>query len=279
MIEVKGLVKTYAGKKVVDEVSFYIKKGEIFGILGPNGAGKTTIIKILTTLVKPDKGEALINGFDLFKEPQEIKKIIGVVPQENNLDRDLTIYENLVIYGMLHRVSGLKSKIEEVLRLVELWDRRDSLVSTLSGGMQRRLVLARAILTDPLILILDEPTVGLDPQIRRFLWEIIRRKKMCGRTILLTSHYIEEAENLCDRVGIIHQGKLIALGSPSELKDGLGRFVVEHINGDGKLIQWICKSKEEAYSLIHEKKIPLSIRAINLEDVFINLTGKRLDQI
>jgi len=277
MIEVKGLVKSYGGKRVVDEVSFYIEKGGVFGILGPNGAGKTTIIKILTTLVKPDKGEVYINGFDLFREAREIKKIIGVVPQENNLDRDLTVYENLFIYGRLHKVKDLRSKIEEVLRLVELWERRDSLVSTLSGGMQRRLVLARALLTEPLVIILDEPTVGLDPQIRRFIWEIIRRKKVQGNTVLLTTHYIEEAESLCDRVGIIHKGKLIALGTPSALKEGLGRFVVEHINGDGKLIQWFCRTKEEAYKLIEEKEIPLSIRPLNLEDVFINLTGKRLD--
>ncbi|MCS7279848.1 MAG: ABC transporter ATP-binding protein [Thermodesulfobacteriaceae bacterium] len=277
MIEVKNLVKTYGGKRVVDGISFWVKKGEVFGLIGPNGAGKTTIIKILTTLVKPDEGEVFINGSNLFKEPQEIKKIIGVVPQENNLDRDLTVYENLLIYGMLHKVRDLKRKIEEVLNLVELWDRRNSLTSTLSGGMQRRLVIARAFLPDPPILFLDEPTVGLDPQIRKFIWELIRRSKAKGKTIILTTHYIEEAENLCERVGIIHKGKLMAIGTPLELKEGLGRFVVEHINGDGKLIQWIFKTEEEAYKLVQEKRIPVSIRRVNLEDVFINLTGKRIE--
>ncbi|PMP95566.1 MAG: ABC transporter [Thermodesulfobacterium geofontis] len=269
IIEVKNLVKTYEGKKVV--------KGEIFGLIGPNGAGKTTIIKILTTLVKPDKGEVFINGLNLFEEAQEIKKIIGVVPQENNLDRDLTVYENLLIYGLLYKVKDLKNRIKEILKLVELWERRNSLVSTLSGGMQRRLVIARAFLPDPPILFLDEPTVGLDPQIRRFIWEIIRKGKRIGKTIILTTHYIEEAENLCERVGIIHKGKLLAIGSPEELKERLGKFVVEHIDGNGKLIQWICKTKEEAYQLIQEKKIPLTIRAINLEDVFINFTGRRIE--
>ncbi len=277
IIEVKNLVKTYEGKKVVDGVSFFVKKGEIFGLIGPNGAGKTTIIKILTTLVKPDKGEVFINGLNLFEEAQEIKKIIGVVPQENNLDRDLTVYENLLIYGLLYKVKDLKNRIEEILKLVELWERRNSLVSTLSGGMQRRLVIARAFLPDPPILFLDEPTVGLDPQIRRFIWEIIRKGKRIGKTIILTTHYIEEAENLCERVGIIHKGKLLAIGSPEELKERLGKFVVEHIDGNGKLIQWICKTKEEAYQLIQEKKIPLTIRAINLEDVFINFTGRRIE--
>mgnify|MGYP001773622517 CR=1 FL=1 len=278
IIEVKNLFKTYEGKRVVDDVSFFVKKGEIFGLLGPNGAGKTTIIKILTTLVKPDKGEVYINGFDLFKEPQKIKKIIGVVPQENNLDRDLTVYENLFIYGLLHKVKDLKRRIEEMLKFVELWERKDSLVSTLSGGMQRRLVIARAFLPDPSILFLDEPTVGLDPQIRRFIWEIIRKAKTKGKTILLTTHYIEEAENLCERVSIIHRGKLLAIGTPCELKERIGRFVVEHINGDGRLIQWICKTKEEAYQLMQEKKIPFSVRPINLEDVFINLTGRRIEE-
>lgn len=277
MIEVKNLVKTYGGKRVVDGISFWVKKGEVFGLIGPNGAGKTTVIKILTTLVKPDEGEVFINGLNLFKEPQEIKKIIGVVPQENNLDRDLTVYENLLIYGMLHKVRDLRRKIEEVLNLVELWDRRNSLTSTLSGGMQRRLVIARAFLPDPPILFLDEPTVGLDPQMRKFIWELIRRSKAKGKTIILTTHYIEEAENLCERVGIIHRGKLLAIGTPLELKEGLGRFVVEHINGDGKLIQWIFKTEEEAYKLIQEKRIPVNIRRVNLEDVFINLTGKRIE--
>lgn len=276
IIEIKGLTKTYDGKRVVDNISFFVKRGEIFGLIGPNGAGKTTIIKILTTLVKPDEGEVFINGIDLLKYPQEIKKIIGVTPQENNLDRDLTVYETLLIYGKLHKVKDLKKEIEKMLKLMELWERKDSLVFTLSGGMQRRLVIARALLPDPPILFLDEPTVGLDPQIRKFIWEIIRRSKAKGKTIILTTHYIEEAESLCERVGIIHRGKLIAIGTPSELKEKLGRFVVEHINGDGRLIQWICKTEKEAYQLIQEKKIPLTIRHINLEDVFINLTGRKI---
>lgn len=277
VIEVKKLTKVYEKKIALENISFSVKRGEIFGLIGPNGAGKTTTIKILTTLVKPDEGEIYINGYDLLKEPYEIKKIIGVVPQENNLDRDLTVYENLLIYGKLHKVKDLKKKIEEFLKLVELWDRRNSMVSSLSGGMQRRLVIARALLSDPQILFLDEPTVGLDPQIRKFIWEIIRKGKVKGKTIILTTHYIEEAENLCDRVGIIHKGKLIAIGTPGELKEALGRFIVEHINGDGKLIQWVCKTEEEAYKLVRDQKLPVTVRRVNLEDVFINLTGRRME--
>lgn len=278
IIEVENLTKSYGNRKIVDGVSFFVNKGEIFGLIGPNGAGKTTTIKILTTLVKPDSGKVFISGFNLLTQAQKIKKIIGVVPQENNLDKDLTVYENLLIYGLLHKVKNLKKRIEEVLKLVDLWDRRDALVSSLSGGMQRRLVIARSFLPDPPILFLDEPTAGLDPQIRKFIWEIIRKNKAKGKTIILTTHYIEEAETLCDRVGIIHKGKLIALGTPAELKEKLGRLVVEHIDEEGKIFQHICKTEEEALQVLTKIKIPATIRPINLEDVFINLTGRKIEE-
>lgn len=278
IIEVENLTKSYENRKVVDGISFFVNKGEIFGLIGPNGAGKTTTIKILTTLVKPDSGKVLISGFNLLTQAQKIKKIIGVVPQENNLDKDLTVYENLLIYGLLHKVKNLKKRIEEVLKLVDLWERRDALVSSLSGGMQRRLVIARSFLPDPPILFLDEPTAGLDPQIRKFIWEIIRKNKAKGKTIILTTHYIEEAETLCDRVGIIHKGRLIALGTPAELKEKLGRLVVEHIDEEGKIFQHICKTEEEALQVLTKIKIPATIRPINLEDVFINLTGRKIEE-
>lgn len=278
IIEVENLTKSYENRKVVDGISFFVNKGEIFGLIGPNGAGKTTTVKILTTLVKPDSGKVLISGFNLLTQAQKIKKIIGVVPQENNLDKDLTVYENLLIYGLLHKVENLKKRIEEVLKLVDLWERRDALVSSLSGGMQRRLVIARSFLPDPPILFLDEPTAGLDPQIRKFIWEIIRKNKAKGKTIILTTHYIEEAETLCDRVGIIHKGRLIALGTPAELKEKLGRLVVEHIDEEGKIFQHICKTEEEALQVLTKIKIPATIRPINLEDVFINLTGRKIEE-
>lgn len=277
MIWVEGLVKYYGSIKAVDGVSFEIKKGEIFGLLGPNGAGKTTIVKILTTLTKPDAGKCLINGFDVVKNPYEIKKFIGVVPQENNLDRDLTVYENLFIYGKLHKVKNLKEKIENLLKMIGLWERKNSLVSKLSGGMQRRVLVARALLSDPEVLFLDEPSIGLDPQIRRGLWEIIRKAKFEGKTIFLTTHYIEEAEVLCDRVGILSKGKLIALDTPLELKKTVGNFAVEHIEGDGKIRLWMFKTKEEAYEFARKNDIPVAIRETNLEDVFIKLTGEKIE--
>jgi ABC-2 type transport system ATP-binding protein len=278
MIKVEGLVKHYGKIKAVDGISFEIKQGEIFGLLGPNGAGKTTTVKILTTLTKPDAGKCFINGFDVIKEPYEIRKFIGVVPQENNLDRDLTVYENLFIYGKLHKVKDLKVKIKNLLEMIGLWERKDTLVSKLSGGMQRRLLLARALLSDPKVLFLDEPSIGLDPQIRRHLWEIIKKAKAEGKTIFLTTHYIEEAEALCDRVGILSKGKLIALGAPSELKKSVGNFTVEYyIDKEGSIKLWMFKTKEEAYEFAKKNDLPLVIRETNLEDVFIKLTGERIE--
>jgi ABC-2 type transport system ATP-binding protein len=278
MIKVEGLVKHYGKIKAVDGISFEIKQGEIFGLLGPNGAGKTTTVKILTTLTKPDAGKCFINGFDVIKEPYEIRKFIGVVPQENNLDRDLTVYENLFIYGKLHKVKDLKVKIRNLLEMMGLWERKDTLVSKLSGGMQRRLLLARALLSDPKVLFLDEPSIGLDPQIRRHLWEIIKKAKAEGKTIFLTTHYIEEAEALCDRVGILSKGKLIALGAPSELKKSVGNFTVEYyMDKEGSIKLWMFKTKEEAYEFAKKNDLPLVIRETNLEDVFIKLTGERIE--
>jgi ABC-2 type transport system ATP-binding protein len=278
MIKVEGLVKHYGKIKAIDGISFEIKQGEIFGLLGPNGAGKTTTVKILTTLTKPDAGKCFINGFDVIKEPYEIRKFIGVVPQENNLDRDLTVYENLFIYGKLHKVKDLKVKIRNLLEMMGLWERKDTLVSKLSGGMQRRLLLARALLSDPKVLFLDEPSIGLDPQIRRHLWEIIKKAKAEGKTIFLTTHYIEEAEALCDRVGILSKGKLIALGAPSELKKSVGNFTVEYyMDKEGSIKLWMFKTKEEAYEFAKKNDLPLIIRETNLEDVFIKLTGERIE--
>ncbi|MGQ9570380.1 MAG: ABC transporter ATP-binding protein [Thermodesulfovibrionales bacterium] len=226
MIKVIGLTKNYGNIKAVDNISFEIYKGEVFGLLGPNGAGKTTIIKMLTTLSRPDAGRCTIYGFDVVENPFEIKKRIGVVPQENNLDRELTAYENLLIYGMLHRIKDIKNKIRKSLEMVDLWDRRDSVVSGFSGGMQRRLLLSRSLLTEPSVLFLDEPSIGLDPQIRRQMWDMIRKTRIEGRTVVITTHYIEEAEALCDRVGILSKGRFIALGSPSELKSMVGEYVM-----------------------------------------------------
>ena len=281
MIAITELKKHYgpSGKKIiaVDNLSLGIERGTVFGLLGPNGAGKTTTIKMLTTVTRPDAGKCVIDGYDVFKEPVEIKKRIGVVPQENNLDRELTAYENLLIYGMLHRASCLKQKIEESLKMVELWERRDSVVSQFSGGMQRRLLLARALLTEPSVLFLDEPTIGLDPQIRRQLWDVIRRIKIDGRTVVLTTHYIEEAETLCDKIGILSKGRLIALDTPGNLKKLVGEYAVDVIDDEGRLVQYMFKSRDEAHQKAKELQNGVTIRRSNLEDVFVKLTGGRIE--
>lgn len=279
MIKLDSISKSYGKVKALDSLSLEIRKGEIFGLLGPNGAGKTTTVKILTTLTKPDKGTGFINGIDIIHNPFEIKKIIGVVPQENNLEKELTVYENLLIYGMLHRVGDLKRKIDEILEILELTEKKHSVVSTLSGGLQRRTLLARALLSEPKVLFLDEPSIGLDPHIRRELWQIIRKIKTEGRTVLLTTHYIEEAEALCDRVGILSHGRLIALGTPAELKRDVGEFVVEFMDKDGRFFSEICHSKEEAYEIAKKRNDGVMIRKSNLEDVFVKLTGERIKEI
>lgn len=277
MIEISGLTKIYGSITAVDNITLSISRGEVFGLLGPNGAGKTTTIKMLTTLSKPNEGRCTVNGFDVAASPHEIKKHIGVVPQENNLDRELTAYENLFIYGLLHRVHDKERKIGETLRMVDLWDRKDTVVSGFSGGMQRRLLLARALLPEPAILFLDEPSIGLDPQIRRQLWDVIRKTRIEGRTVVITTHYIEEAEALCDRVGILARGRLIALDSPARLKNSVGEYIVEHIDAGGRLIQHICKSRDEAHEIARRESNGVTVRKSNLEDVFIKLTGERIE--
>ncbi|MCX8118453.1 MAG: ABC transporter ATP-binding protein [Desulfobacterota bacterium] len=277
MIEVRDLTKHYGQVKALHRLSLEIKKGEVFGLLGPNGAGKTTLIRCLTTLAKPDSGVCRIEGFDVQRDGAELKKIIGVMPQENNLDKELTAHENLLIYGMLHRVEDLRNRIDQFLKLVGLVDRRDSLVSHFSGGMQRRLLLARALMTNPKVLFLDEPSIGLDPQIRRQMWDLIRKARIDGRTVVLTTHYIEEAEALCQRVAILSKGELIALDSPENLKAKIGPYVVEYVDGNGHLVQHLCQSRSDAHALAGRLENNVTIRKANLEDLFVKLTGERLE--
>jgi ABC-2 type transport system ATP-binding protein len=277
MIRAEALIKDYGPIRAVDRVSFQIPTGQVFGLLGPNGAGKTTTIKMLTTLTVPSSGRCWIDELDVRENPMAIKARIGVVPQENNLDRDLSAYENLSIYARLHRVENSGEGIEAMLRAVDLWERRDSAVANFSGGMQRRLLLARALLPRPPVLFLDEPSIGLDPQIRRQMWDMIRKTKIEGRTLVLTTHYIEEAEALCDRVGILAKGRLIALDTPQTLKAIVGEYVVEFIDPEGRLRQQICRTPEEAHERAKGRDSGVTIRKTNLEDVFIRLTGERIE--
>jgi ABC-2 type transport system ATP-binding protein len=278
MIKVSALSKTYGQIVALDRISFRVGEGEIFGLLGPNGAGKTTTLRVLTLLSRPDGGTARVAGFDIGDNPRAIKKRIGVVPQENNLERELSVRDNLELYGMLHNVDDLSGRIEGALRNTGLWERRDLPVQTLSGGMQRRLLIARALLPGPHILFLDEPTVGLDPQIRREIWDEIRGIRHRGATILLTTHYIEEAELLCDRVGILSRGHMAALDTPAALKERVGRFILEITLPDGKTERQVCADEAEARAKAAAATgEAVTIRRANLEDVFVELTGERME--
>jgi len=282
MIVIENLTKIYGKVKALDDLNLEVHPGEIFGFLGPNGAGKTTTIRILTTLTKPSSGRAWIDGFDVVSQPSEVKRRIGVVQQHLSLDRELAVWEVLELHARLH---GLKPperrrRIEEMLDYVELKDHARRRVEELSGGMKRRLMIARALLHQPKLILLDEPTVGLDAQTRRRLWELIRRLNAGGATIFLTTHYIEEAEALCHRVGIIHLGKLIALGRPSDLRRRLGSVTVETFS-NGKVCYHHFPDSEAAKSFV--RNLPsgmknIIIRETSLEDVFIELTGRKVEE-
>lgn len=277
MIIIEGLVKRFAGRAAVAGLSLKIAKGETFGLLGPNGAGKTTTIRVLTMLTRATAGRIQIAGLTLPDSERQIKAIIGVVPQFFNLDGDLTAWENLELHGRLHHLPApeRRRRIAELLSFVELAERGGDRVNTFSGGMKRRLMIARALLHRPQVLFLDEPTVGLDPQVRRRLWDLIRRLNEEGLTVLLTTHYIEEAENLCSRVAILDQGRLIALDTPAALCQGLGRFVVEWLDGEATNFRFFPE-RSAAAGFAATLTVNATIRLSSLEDVFVELTGRKV---
>ncbi len=221
MIEVVDLVKCFGDHKAVDTVSFSVNQGEVFGLLGPNGAGKSTIIKILTTLLPLTSGRASVVGYDVTKQAMSVRRRIGYVPQALSADGTLTGYENLMVFAKLYDLpySTREAKVRQVLTLMGLEDAANKLVRTYSGGMIRRLEVGQAMLHQPLVLFLDEPTIGLDPVARKAVWEHLSElREQTGMTICLTTHYMEEADSLCDRIAILHLGHIMALGSPAELK-------------------------------------------------------------
>ncbi len=277
MIKLKELVKRFGDRTVIDRLTITIQRGETFGLLGPNGAGKTTTIRILTMLTKATAGSVRIAGFTLPEDEQKIKSLIGVVPQFFNLDNELTAEENLELHGRLHHMDKAerRQRITSLLEYVELDDRAKDPVGKFSGGMKRRLMIARALLHRPQVLFLDEPTVGLDPQVRRRLWDLIRRMNEEGITVLLTTHYIEEAEHLCSRVAIVDKGKLIALDSPKELCHRVGQFVVEWTEADALRTQFFA-NREAAAQFVGNLSCVAAIRHSNLEDVFVELTGRKV---
>ncbi|HDR72853.1 MAG TPA: ATP-binding cassette domain-containing protein [Methanoculleus sp.] len=304
-IAAENLTRTFGDLTAVDRISFTIEEGEIFGLLGPNGAGKTTTISMLSTMLRPTAGKASINGYDILRDQDGVRTSIGIVFQDQSLDEELTAYENMDFHGRLYRIPGerRRAKIAGLLALVGLQDRQHDLVKTYSGGMRRRLEIARGLLHEPKVLFLDEPTLGLDPQTRNHLWEYIERlNEEKGITIILTTHYMEEADRLCDRVAIIDHGGIIAMDTPQALKNQIGGDVVTIHSPDPDAVAgsmdapWIAHIERRDGSVVlsmqdAEQHIPgivtglvsrdigitsLSVRKPTLEDVFLHFTGRSI---
>ena len=283
VIEIRNLTKSYKDVSAVKDLNLSVNSGEIFGFLGPNGAGKTTTVRVLTTLAKPSSGSIWVSGFDVAKEPDKVKKVIGVVQQHLTLDLDLNVRENMELHARLHHIPSneRRKRIDELLEYVGLTNQSEKMIEELSGGMKKAAMIARALIHKPKVLFLDEPTVGLDVQVRRRMWDLIRSLSGNGTTVFLTTHYIEEAEALCQRVGIVNEGRLIALGIPSELRKTVGMATVE-ILVEGKFTRYEHFPDREAatnyvQSLSSDAKT-IIIRDSSLEDVFVELTGKKVGE-
>jgi ABC-2 type transport system ATP-binding protein len=277
MIRIKDINKCYKDIHALRGVSLHVPEGELFAYLGPNGAGKSTTIRILTGLTKLDSGDAYLNGFHIEEETLKAKRQCGMVSQSINLDSELSVFENLDIHGRLfnmHR-KDRNEQIRKLLEYVELSDRKESPVKELSGGMKRRLMIARAMIHSPKILFLDEPTVGLDASIRRRIWALIKRIEQSGTTIFLTTHYIEEAEFLAKRVAFLDEGKIVAVDTPERLMSQMGAWAVDRIV-DNQIETEYFKSREEANRYIALQEEDLMLRRVNLEDAFLKLTGKKV---
>ncbi|HEX3000967.1 MAG TPA: ATP-binding cassette domain-containing protein [Methanoregula sp.] len=306
IIEVENLEHTYGNFKAVDGISFSVKKGEVFSFLGPNGAGKSTAINILITLLSLQKGKALVAGHDVSTEAQKVRESIGIVFQDITLDRDMTVWEILEFHGRLYDMpeKERRDRIEELLQLVQLDAKRDELTKKLSGGMKRRLEIARGLMTRPQVIFLDEPTIGLDPQTRMRMWEYIKGVNQEGTTIFLTTHYMDEADHLSDRISIIDHGKIVITGTSWELKNTLGRDLIyletsdnanaHRLLGQIPAVREIKDKSNGIVLMVNEdgtKVLPgiidtlrrsgIAITTINLkkptmDDVFVFYTGKEL---
>jgi ABC-2 type transport system ATP-binding protein len=306
IIEVKDLTKRFGSLVAVDALSFSVERGEVFGLLGPNGAGKTTTLSMLSTILKITSGTAIVNGFDVARQPSQVRRSIGIVFQEPSIDDRLTGRENLEMHANLYAVPASErgKRIDEVLKLVELEDRADSLMRTYSGGMRRRLEIARGLIHRPKVLFLDEPTLGLDPQTREHIWNyIMELSKRENITMVLTTHYMEEADKLCDRIAIVDYGKIIALDEPKQLKEGLEGDIItvktEMVEGlshklkEMSSVKDLKEQKGELKIIVKdgEKFLPrvveiaansgihiesMSIHEPTLEDVFMHYTGREI---
>jgi len=294
------LTKKFEDLTAVDGISFAIREGECFGFLGPNGAGKTTTIRMIQCVSPVTSGKLSVLDLDVSKDQRRIKASLGVAPQEDNLDPDFTVFRNLVVHARYFGIerSVAEKKARELLEFMQLTEKADVLIPKISGGMKRRLIMARALINEPRLLILDEPTTGLDPQARHLIWDKIRELKKKGVTVIITTHYMDEAQQLCDRLVIMEKGKILVEGRPQELIESqVGRFVVEIINpesGMEEVLRGIGLSPEKASDRIFVytndrrsvrerllKELPhanVVARDATLEDVFLRLTGRGLKE-
>jgi lipooligosaccharide transport system ATP-binding protein len=297
-----ALKKSYADFEAVKGVDFEVYRGECFGFLGPNGAGKTTTMKMIYAAAVPTSGELKVAGLDVRHADREVKRRIGVVPQENNLDEDLKVKENLLVYGRYFDLPRklVRQRAEELLEFVQLSDKAGAKVEQLSGGMKRRLLIARALINDPDLVVLDEPTTGLDPQARHLVWDKLRQLTSEGKTLVLTTHYMDEAAQLCDRLCIMESGRIIVEGTPRDLifahvspevlelradLEALEKLapIVEDVSDDvdriGEALLVYTSDSEAVTRKVRESRIPvrnIMYRQASLEDVFLKLTGRRL---
>ncbi|MBP1627369.1 MAG: daunorubicin resistance transporter ATPase subunit [Holophagaceae bacterium] len=278
MIILEDLVKRFGEITAVDHLSLHLEKGKIHGLLGPNGAGKTTLVRMMSTLTRPTAGKAFVAGCNVERDPMGVKRSIGVVHQTLNFDPELTAREALVVHGHLHGMpkARMEKRVQEMLAFAGLEKEANRMVPTFSGGMKRRLSIARAMLHDPEVILMDEPSVGLDAHARRKVWDLVRKLREAGRTLILTTHYMEEAQALSDRVIIVDHGKVIADGNPEGLISEAGRVAVDHPGHAGTLTKFF-ENREEAAQFLASLDEPATVRAANLEDVFLKLTGRHVN--
>lgn len=276
-IDAQGLTKRYGSTQALAGVHFSVAEGELFAYLGPNGSGKTTTIRILTGLMRTFGGTATVAGYDVTKHSRKAKNQCGVVPQAVNLDRDLTVCENLMVHGRLFGLSGrsLRDRILSLLEYVELLNKKDQFVKHLSSGQQRRVMIVRALVHRPSILFLDEPTVGLDPAVRRQIWMLIKSIQRQKTTILLTTHYIEEADLLADRVAFLCEGTVVDIATSDALKSRLGNWALDIYENDQMETRYF-KDRQDALNTASTPQASVNIRQVNLEDAFLQMTGKKV---
>lgn len=278
MIEIKSVTKKFGDFVAVNSVDIEIPDSTFFALLGPNGAGKTTLIRMLIGLTKPSSGEIFIDNMKVHRNNSKLKKMIGIVPQYTNLDKELTVRENLILGTKLFKIPHEKAikKVDELLEFVELKDVEHREASKLSGGMKRKLMIAKALINDPKIIFLDEPTVGIDLNARRRIWDILKTMKKQGKTILMTTHYIEEADYLCNKVSLMNDGKIFYCDTSENLKKSLGEYTLEYFNEEDKTEYKYFKSMDEARANSNDIKNQFTIRKTTLEDVFYNFTNRKV---